>query len=306
MTAIGARLDAHARPDRDRRSRRDVDLRGGGRSRHQPRNDTLRERLADLDEARGRVVVQPRPRFRRRAACVLGRGRARGAAAPGAPRRRARVLPRRQRNHGDRVRRRSTKSSPAGSRPPTGATRRDRRRTTEPSARPPRDLPWPTDATRRAMMLYTSGTTGRPKGVVHTHGSVLEAQVESLIDAWAWSPADRILLVLPLHHVHGVVNVTLVRVVGRRSCAKRPADSTPAHTWERLASGEITLFMAVPTIYTRLIGGLGRSRRAANASAGRPARRAPGSWSRARPRCRYRRSRAGTRSPAMCCSSATA
>src|SRR5262249_50303120 len=64
------------------------------------------------------------------------------------------------------------------------------------------------EPTRRALMVYTSGTTGRPKGVVHTHGTVA-AQVRGLVEAWAWSADDRILLVLPLHHVHGIVNVTL-------------------------------------------------------------------------------------------------
>jgi malonyl-CoA/methylmalonyl-CoA synthetase len=119
-----------------------------------------------------------------------------------------------------------------------------------------------TDAARRAMMLYTSGTTGRPKGVVHTHGSLL-AQIESLIDAWQWSPSDRILLVLPLHHVHGVVNVTLCALWAGAVC-EAPGGFDAHATWERLASGDITLFMAVPTIYTRLIAhwdGAGASER---------------------------------------------
>jgi long-subunit acyl-CoA synthetase (AMP-forming) len=59
---------------------------------------------------------------------------------------------------------------------------------------------------RRAMMVYTSGTTGKPKGVVVTHAA-LRAQITSLIEAWGWTGDDRILLVLPLHHVHGIVNV---------------------------------------------------------------------------------------------------
>ena len=59
---------------------------------------------------------------------------------------------------------------------------------------------------RRAMMVYTSGTTGKPKGVVTTHAN-LHAQITALIAAWGWTAADRILLVLPLHHVHGIVNV---------------------------------------------------------------------------------------------------
>ncbi len=108
------------------------------------------------------------------------------------------------------------------------------------------------DPERRAMMLYTSGTTGRPKGVVHTHRS-LRAQVASLIEAWAWSVDDRILLVLPLHHVHGIVNVTLCALWTGAVC-EAPGGFDATQTWDRLSSGELTLFMAVPTIYTRLIG----------------------------------------------------
>ena len=63
---------------------------------------------------------------------------------------------------------------------------------------------------------------------------------------------DRILLVLPLHHVHGVVNVTLCALWAGAVC-EAPGGFEVRATWERLASGDITLFMAVPTIYTRLI-----------------------------------------------------
>jgi malonyl-CoA/methylmalonyl-CoA synthetase len=104
---------------------------------------------------------------------------------------------------------------------------------------------------RPALMLHTSGTTGRPKGVVHTHGSIA-AQVDALLEAWAWSDRDRILLVLPLNHVHGLVNVTLCALaVG--ACCEAPGGFDAEATWSRLASGELTLFMAVPTIYARLI-----------------------------------------------------
>jgi len=59
---------------------------------------------------------------------------------------------------------------------------------------------------RRAMILYTSGTTSKPKGVVTTHTNIA-AQINSLVEAWEWSADDRILLCLPLHHVHGIINV---------------------------------------------------------------------------------------------------
>jgi malonyl-CoA/methylmalonyl-CoA synthetase len=103
----------------------------------------------------------------------------------------------------------------------------------------------------RAMMVYTSGTTGRPKGVVTTHAN-LESQVTCLVDAWGWTPDDRIVLVLPLHHVHGIVNVLTCALWTGALCEMLPAFEAEA-VWERLASGEPTLFMAVPTIYRKLI-----------------------------------------------------
>jgi malonyl-CoA/methylmalonyl-CoA synthetase len=104
---------------------------------------------------------------------------------------------------------------------------------------------------RRAMILYTSGTTSRPKGVVTTHANVT-AQITTLIDAWEWNEKDRILLCLPLHHVHGIINVVSCAMWSGAVCEMLPRFDA-ATVWERLASGELTLFMAVPTIYFRLI-----------------------------------------------------
>ena len=104
---------------------------------------------------------------------------------------------------------------------------------------------------RRAMILYTSGTTSRPKGVVTTHANIT-AQITSLIEAWEWSPDDRIVLCLPLHHVHGIINVVSCALWAGAVCEMLPRFDAGA-VWERIASGDTTLFMAVPTIYVRLI-----------------------------------------------------
>lgn len=104
---------------------------------------------------------------------------------------------------------------------------------------------------RRAMILYTSGTTSRPKGVVTTHANIA-AQIATLVDAWEWSPADRILLCLPLHHVHGIINVLSCALWSGAVCEMLPRFDAEV-VWERLSSGELTLFMAVPTIYVKLI-----------------------------------------------------
>lgn len=106
------------------------------------------------------------------------------------------------------------------------------------------------DDARRALMVYTSGTTGRPKGVVTTHRNI-SAQITTLIEAWQWRPDDRIVHVLPLHHIHGIVNVLSCALWAGACCEFLPFQ--PEAVWDRFASGEITLFMAVPTIYARLI-----------------------------------------------------
>jgi len=104
---------------------------------------------------------------------------------------------------------------------------------------------------RRALMLYSSGTTAKAKGVVITHAAVA-AQVASLVKAWEWTADDRSLLVLPLHHVHGLINACWTPISAGGCCEMPPRFDATA-TWTRLASGEITVFTAVPTVYHRLI-----------------------------------------------------
>lgn len=106
-------------------------------------------------------------------------------------------------------------------------------------------------ANRRAMIIYTSGTTARPKGVVSTHAN-MGAQIASLVEAWEWRPSDRLLLALPLHHVHGIVNGLGSALAVAAACEIVPAFEAGA-VWDRLASGDITVFTAVPTMYHRLI-----------------------------------------------------
>ncbi|MGO9555385.1 MAG: acyl-CoA synthetase [Syntrophobacteraceae bacterium] len=104
---------------------------------------------------------------------------------------------------------------------------------------------------RRAMIIYTSGTTGKPKGVVSTHENIA-AQITSLVEAWGWTGEDRILEVLPLHHIHGIVNVIACALWVGAVCEIFPAFDAQK-VWDRIAQGGLTLFMAVPTIYVRLI-----------------------------------------------------
>ncbi len=104
---------------------------------------------------------------------------------------------------------------------------------------------------RRAMIVYTSGTTGKPKGVVTTHANI-RAQVASLLTTWEWSADDRVLLVLPLHHVHGIVNVVTCALWSGARCEMLPRFDAEK-TWGRFIESPLTVFMAVPTIYRRLI-----------------------------------------------------
>ena len=107
------------------------------------------------------------------------------------------------------------------------------------------------DAQRRAMILYTSGTTSKPKGVVSTHANI-QAQITTLVEAWGWQSEDSIPLFLPLHHVHGIVNVLGCALwSGAKVNCFGSFDAQAV--LERVADKEYSLFMGVPTIYVKLI-----------------------------------------------------
>ena len=105
--------------------------------------------------------------------------------------------------------------------------------------------------TRRAMILYTSGTTSLPKGVVTTHANI-ESQVTTLIKSWEWSEKDATICVLPLHHVHGIINVVCCSLYAGASCTIIPSFSAES-IFKIFQSGLINVFMAVPTVYFKLI-----------------------------------------------------
>ena len=107
------------------------------------------------------------------------------------------------------------------------------------------------DAGRRAMIVYTSGTTGRPKGVVSTHFNIA-SQIKTLVEAWEWSNQDHILLVLPLHHVHGIINVLSCALWSGARCTIFSGFDA-GKVWREFMENDLSLFMAVPTIYVKLI-----------------------------------------------------
>jgi malonyl-CoA/methylmalonyl-CoA synthetase len=107
---------------------------------------------------------------------------------------------------------------------------------------------------RRAMILYTSGTTSKPKGVVTTHANI-QAQIESLVLAWEWNATDRIPSFLPLHHIHGIINVVCCALWSGATI--EPFSRFDASTiLDRVRTDAYTIFMAVPTIYVKLIQAL--------------------------------------------------
>lgn len=102
-----------------------------------------------------------------------------------------------------------------------------------------------------AMLIYTSGTTGKPKGVLISHAQ-LTAQIASLTEAWEWTSNDYILNMLPMHHVHGIVNITCCALYNGATCEMYPSFDE-AQALNIIATGRLSLFMAVPTIYHKLI-----------------------------------------------------
>jgi malonyl-CoA/methylmalonyl-CoA synthetase len=102
-----------------------------------------------------------------------------------------------------------------------------------------------------AIIVYTSGTTGRSKGAVLTHGN-LAAIAAQLLTAWRWTKSDTLAIALPLFHVHGLcagLNGTLAS--GGRLLLEKRFDA--AGMLALLQSPGVTMFFGVPTMYVRLL-----------------------------------------------------
>jgi acyl-CoA synthetase (AMP-forming)/AMP-acid ligase II len=104
-----------------------------------------------------------------------------------------------------------------------------------------------------ALLMYTSGTTGRPKGVVHTHASLLAGGWTVAI-AQKLTPQDRGLAVLPFYHINGLCVTVMGSLVSGGSLAMVPRFSA-SKFWEWAETGGITWFSVVPTIISHLLHG---------------------------------------------------
>ena len=126
----------------------------------------------------------------------------------------------------------------------------------EPGGAATGDLPLPrVDGDDLALLLYTSGTTGRSKGAMLSHDNLL-ATVSGLLAAWGWRADDRLLLALPLFHTHGlVVGLHCALAAGATVLLRRRF--TAAAVAADLLGGEPSLFFGVPTMYVRLVEALG-------------------------------------------------
>lgn len=114
-----------------------------------------------------------------------------------------------------------------------------------------------------ALIMYTSGTTGRPKGVVHTHDSLLH-MIRGLVEAWQYTSEDKLLHFLPLYHLHGMLNKLLCMLWVGGTIEFLPSAHAPV-IWDRLIHESetapppqankkpLSLFMAVPTVYAKMI-----------------------------------------------------
>ncbi|XP_055598586.1 malonate--CoA ligase ACSF3, mitochondrial [Uranotaenia lowii] len=108
-----------------------------------------------------------------------------------------------------------------------------------------------------ALILYTSGTTGKPKGVVLSFAN-LDAQFNALAHAWQFSSTDSVLHTLPLNHVHGTINALNLPLSQGAKCVMLPKFDS-SNVWSYLLNVNMTtkerinIFMGVPTMYGLLI-----------------------------------------------------
>jgi malonyl-CoA/methylmalonyl-CoA synthetase len=121
---------------------------------------------------------------------------------------------------------------------------------------PPLDRGGPADP---ALLCYTSGTTGAPKGAVLAHSNLL-ASAEALLLAWRWTAEDRLVLALLLFHIHGLGVGLHSTLLAGASAVLLPRFDVDA-VLDAARDHQATLFFGVPTMY-----------------AGWPTRPGPASW----------------------------
>ena len=108
------------------------------------------------------------------------------------------------------------------------------------------------DLDASATIAYTSGTTGKAKGALLTHRN-LAANIMAVSEAWRWTARDRLLLVLPLFHAHGLMVGIHGTLFTGGSVVLQPKFDASAVLAAFNNDPEISLFFGVPTMYTRLL-----------------------------------------------------
>ena len=104
---------------------------------------------------------------------------------------------------------------------------------------------------RPALIMYTSGTTGAPKGVLVPERAIA-ACLDGLADAWQWTESDHLVHGLPLFHVHGLVLGVLGAL--RRGCALTHTGRPTPEAYSVAAERGGSLFFGVPTVWSRIVG----------------------------------------------------
>ena len=105
----------------------------------------------------------------------------------------------------------------------------------------------------QALLMYTSGTTGKPKGVVHSHASLLAGGWTSAV-AHALTSKDRGFCVLPIYHINGLCVTVMGALVSGGSLAMVSKFSN-RQFWAQAEKAEVTWFSVVPTIISHLLHG---------------------------------------------------
>jgi malonyl-CoA/methylmalonyl-CoA synthetase len=101
-----------------------------------------------------------------------------------------------------------------------------------------------------AVLAYTSGTTGRPKGVPLTHANLLSS-MRAVLRAWRWTPDDVLVHALPLSHQHGLGGIHAALMSGSRAVVHSHFDA--ARLCAAIEAERATVLFAVPAVYQRLL-----------------------------------------------------